>query len=417
MANPRSSNDTQPTTTQPLLTPEEQKGLQDYWGVYEAHRSEIRAELIKRAQERPEFGAILQSEVPAQTAEQQSQSIEIQRRAIQDGAWEPYLNSLQAQGSQYAQAGLSFHAWFEIVSDFRSIMRPYLLAAYRASSEQLLSALDGVDKFIEITLGTIGDSYLDVKQKLIREQEATILDAQERRRLDARFRGLLEGAPDAMVIVDENSRILLVNSQTEKLFGYRREELLGQIVNSLLPERYRAVHAVHRAHYFSAPRIRSMGQGLDLYALRKDGSEFPVEISLSPLETETGTLVTAAIRDVAERKQIEAEIHELNRALERRAAELEVANRELKSFSYSVSHDLRAPLRTIDGFSQALLEDYGNQLPADARNFLEHVRGAAQRMAKLIDDLLELSRISRIPMERKTIDVTALAEDIADELR
>ncbi len=131
-------------------------------------------------------------------------------------------------------------------------------------------------------------------------------DVTERRRSEAKFRALVETAPDAMVIVDEHGFIELVNIQTERLFGYSRTEILGQPVEMLVPERYRARHPEHRRGYVAAPRVRGMGAGLELHGLRKDGSEFPVEISLSPLETGQRVTISAAIRDVTERKQAEA---------------------------------------------------------------------------------------------------------------
>jgi len=233
----------------------------------------------------------------------------------------------------------------------------------------------------------------------------------------SRFRALLEAAPDAMVIADAEGRIDLVNAQTEALFGYPRDQLIGQPVEILVPERFHSRHVGHRQDYLAEPRMRSMGEGLELHGRRADGSEFPVAISLSPVETDEGTLIVSAIRDVSRTKQAEQQIKDLNDRLLRDNNELAAVNRELEAFSYSVSHDLRAPLRAIDGFSQALLEDCGEQLDAAGRGYLTRVRRAAQRMGLLIDDLIKLSRVTRADMRLQDVDLTALALQVVQDLQ
>jgi len=397
---------------------------------------------------------------------------------------------------------------------------------------------DGTEFPVEISL-----SPLETEDGVL--ISSAIRDVTERKKAEEKFRGLLQAAPDAMVIVNQEGVIVLTNSQTEKLFGYSSEELLNKKVEMLLPERFQRKHPSYRDQFFGDAKIRPMGAGIELFARRKDGTEFPVEISLSPLETPEGTLVSSAIRDVSERRRISealeaseerlqmaldaaqlgvwdldltndsafrslrhdqifgyeslqaewgAEIAErhivpedrahfrasfaealktseffmecrINRKVEpspswicaqghvyrdpagkpirmmgvvsdtterkqaveelerhrqelsRTNSELAAANKELEAFSYSVSHDLRSPLRSIDGFSQALLEDYSEKLDDEGKKHLQRVRVATQRMGELIDDILNLSRVTRASMRLERVNVSDVAGEVILKLQ
>jgi len=245
--------------------------------------------------------------------------------------------------------------------------------------------------------------------------------------LEERFRELLEAAPDAIMQVDAEGRIILLNRVTEDMFGYSRDELLGQPVEVLIPQELHARHAEHRAHYRKHPMTRTMGSGLALEGIRKDGSRFPVEISLSPSHSADGFRVTAIIRDTTERRVAEERMRrvqeEYTQRLAETNAELEMTNRELEranrlksEFLASMSHELRTPLHTIIGFSELLGEELEGPLNEKQKRFVQHIHKDSLHLLELINDVLDISKIEadRLELRPEAFDFTALiAESLA----
>ena len=215
---------------------------------------------------------------------------------------------------------------------------------------------------------------------------SAIVDISERKRLEGRFRATVESAPTAMLMIDEAGSIVLVNTETERLFGYGREELLRQKVEVLIPERLRSGHPGLRTQYFASPEARRMGAGRDLFGLRKDGSEFPIEIGLNPVRTDEGLFVLSAIVDISERKRQAEALRHANEALER-------SNIELQRFAFVASHDLQTPMRSIASFVELLQSTYADKLDAQANDWIRRTNQSIKHLQIIVRDLLEYSRV------------------------
>lgn len=264
---------------------------------------------------------------------------------------------------------------------------------------------DGTEFPVEISLSPLQTDEGAVVMSAVRDISA-------RRKAEQKFKDLLEAAPDAIIIVGNDGRMVLVNSQTEKLFGFVREELLGQKIEMLLPDRYRQKHPSHRNGFFTDPRVRPMGVGLELFGQRKDGAEFPVEISLSPIQTEEGTLVSSAIRDITERKNVE-------RALQDKNIELANANQAKDRFLASMSHELRTPLNAIIGFTGTLLMGLPGPLNEDQEKQLKTVQASGHHLLALINDLLDLAKIEagKVELFLEPTDCREVVEEVLATLR
>ena len=386
------------------------------------------------------------------------------------------------------------------------------------SSFELYATRKNKSQFpVEITLAPLTTE----EGKMI---SASVRDISTRKRAEEKFKGLLEAAPDAMIIANEKGYIILVNKQTERMFGYSREEMINKPVEILIPAEFRRSHVTHRTDYSKDPKTRSMGAGLELFAVRKDGTEFPVEISLSPLITDEGTLISASVRDITERKKADEQIAYMARIMEdsgdatfstdasfvlktwNKVAEqlygytakeaigqpvadiirpqisielrmmrrenlkrdghwtgevvhlkkngvsitalvsnsvtrnakgeidgivtvcrdiskrkeleelLTKSNSELEAFTYSVSHDLRAPLRGIIGFTTILEEDYNDKLDNEGRRITSVIKANTLKMGQLIDDLLTFSRTGRQDMIKTDVDMAIMVKELISEM-
>src|SRR6266496_2937187 len=256
----------------------------------------------------------------------------------------------------------------------------------------------------------------------------TLIDITDRKRTEealmesqTQMAGIFNSAMDAIISTDADQRILIFNPAAEAMFQCDQEEAIGQPLERFIPERFREAHREHVENFGqTGVTKRAMNGFAIIYGRRNNGEEFPSEASISQIDVDGKKIYTVILRDVTERRRAEDEIRLLNEKLAERViertAQLRAANKELEAFSYSVSHDLRAPLRAINGYTQILLEDYMPVLDAEGQRVCSIIRSEAQRMGELIDDLLSFSRLSRKEIQIVKIDMKALVSSVFGEL-
>lgn len=235
------------------------------------------------------------------------------------------------------------------------------------------------------------------------------------------LRSVAESATDAIISTDRGGQVASWNEGAARMFGFSAAEIIAKPLTLLMPERFHQAHRDGLDRLAAGGQPRIIGQTVELFGVRKGGAEFPIELSLATWQVEGEAYFSGIIRDISERRRIEAELERhrsgLEELVEQRTTALAATSRELEAFAYSVSHDLRAPLRSIDGFSQIILEDYADRLDEKGRGHLDRVRAASQRMGRLIDDLLGLSRVTRREVRPTRIDLSKIAEETVAELR
>ena len=244
-------------------------------------------------------------------------------------------------------------------------------------------------------------------------------EVEQRRKAEEKFRNFLEGAPDSIIIVDEGEVIHLVNAQAEKMFGYQRGEMVGKKIELLMPQRYEKMHPFKHLRVFDTSQSRQVPEGFEMFVVNKEGKEFPVEVSLSPMETDEGIMLTASVRDVSEKKRLQKEIQDTNNILERkvrqRTEELERKNKELEQFAYVASHDMQEPLRTTSSFVDLLRKQYKGKLDDNADKYLDYIVQSSDRMKTLISDLLDYSRLGR-EKEARQVNCNNIVEQVRADL-
>lgn len=376
--------------------------LKKYYEFNERYREVASEELIARIKDHPLWGPIIGQMTPGQMKAQSDRSREIQRAAIYEGKWKEYIDDLMVQGRMYARMNVHYNEWYELVSLAKVILLPYIKRDYAHSLEEAVDIIDGMSKFVDYAMYGIAEAYFSEKNEIIRSGEE-------------RFRVIFENSEDVICQVDRNGLILEINQVTP---GQTKQDLIGKNAFSFQGEKNKVIMQDAFRQVLENKTSTYYETDLDTNHGKRYFSS-----TMGPILNKAGEVESAVIiaRDITMQKKAEIELTKLNLNLEQKVSErtdeLNSINKELESFTYSVSHDLRAPLRAINGFAEILKEESSEALNEEAKDALSEIINNVSKMGQLIDNLLEFSRLGKKQFSKAEVDMNELFNTVIEDLK
>jgi PAS domain S-box-containing protein len=389
------------TIALPKFSEDDMKVLRKYFEINKRYREQLNIELQQNLQSHPVFGPMMRQTTPEVQKARDEHSLQLQHDAIYEGKWKEYSQDLISQGRMYARMNISYADWYALVQMARVLIMPRVREDFRNAVEDGFDFIDGMNKFFDYAMYVIAEAYFQEKNEIIRanEQQLTLI---------------FHNSTDFIALVDHNGIILNIN---RGLF-YRREELIGRnIIDFQGPDNVPSMRrAIEKAVGYKKTDV------IDT-ELEYRGETLYFRSSISPAIDQDGHVTGAIIisRDITAQKEAELELSNLNMQLENkvmeRTEELNIINKELESFTYSVSHDLRSPLRAINGFSEILKMELGDNIDEDVNDALREILKNTKRMGRLIDNLLEFSRLGKQHVSRADVDMDEVVRSIIEDIR
>jgi PAS domain S-box-containing protein len=374
--------------------------LKKYFEFNKRYYDIVNKELTARLVDHPLWGPLIKLRTPEENRAQNEISLELQRAAIYEGKWKAYGENLIAQGKVYARMNVRYADWYSIIRMYKDYLLPHIKKDFANSVDDAVDFINGLSKFIDYAMYGIAEAYFQEKNAIIRENEE-------------RFRAIFENSADHIFLVDEKGTILMINHTVKEL---RKEDVVGK---NLFDISYEQNVPLLREKIGSVFKQKVPAR----YESRSSREEKYFSSVASPIFNKDGSVSSVVIiaRDITEKKTAEEAIRNMNATLElkvqSRTEELNSINKELESFSYSVSHDLRGPLRAISGFTQILSEEIPEKLNEDAKDAMNEIVTNAARMGRLIDDLLAFSRLGKQHLSKVMIDMTELVNSVVNDFK
>lgn len=395
----------------PVLSEDERKDLIAYFSVYKNYAQDVGKKVSEDLKNHPVFGFLIKNTWEEIVETNNILSLELQRNAIEKNDWKPYINHQIEQGAIYAKMGIDFKVWYEMTTLVKKYIRPLIHSEYE-NKDDLFSAFTGMNLFTDIATSIIGESYIKEKNKLM------LIEKEALKKSNEFFSTLFSYNPGAIAISQlNNGKIIAVNEAFLSLYKVdskddvvgKTSEDLGFFVTS--GQRKKIVEIVEK---------QGIIKNYEVQVKNALNEVVWISSSITLIELDTIPCLFSISIAISERKLVEEKIKDLNEELEERVVErtiqLEASNKELEAFTYSVSHDLRTPLRAVNGYAEILKEDYGDQLDTEAKRVINVICANASKMDTLIDELLSFSRLGKKEVQKTEVNLNELVSEVMDEL-